>query len=98
MLSAIASGFLVAAGKRMKRPPIACNSPASSRESVATRARAPVSASAAVTASVARSSPPAASGGTIWRIVRPASGAFAPRPNGESASTLTARRASNTRA
>ena len=45
------------------------------------------------TASVARSSPPAASGGTIWRIVRPASGAFAPRRKGESASTLTAGRA-----
>ena len=61
MLSAIASGFLVAAGKRTKRPPIACSSPASPLESVATSARAPVSASAAVTASVARSSPPAAS-------------------------------------
>ena len=67
MLRAIANGFLVAAGKRTKRPPIACSSPASPRESVATSALAPVSARAAVTASVARSSPPAASDGTIWR-------------------------------
>ena len=74
-------------GVAMKRPPIACNSPASSSESVATSARAPVSASAAVTASVSRSSPPAATGGTICRIVRPASGASAPRPKGERAST-----------
>ena len=34
-------------------------------------------------------SPPAASGGAICTIVRPASGAFAPRPNGESALTVT---------
>ena len=98
MLSAIVNGFLVAAGKRTKSPPIACSSPASPPESVATSARAPVSASAAVTASVARSSPPAASGGTIWRIVRPASGALAPRRKGERASRLTAGAASNTRA
>ena len=81
-LSAMASGFLLEAGNGTCRPPTACTSLASSPGSQATSARAPASTSAAATASVERSSPPAARGGTICRIVRPASGAFDAAPEG----------------
>ena len=88
-LNIMARGFSVAAGNGTCKAPIACASLASSPGSETTSARAPASINASATASVARRSPPVATGGAICAIVRPASGALAPRPNGESGSTLT---------
>ncbi len=74
MFSAMASGFLAAAGKGSQTPPLAWSSATSRPPSVATSARAPTSVSPPAMSTAVRSAPPASSSGMICRIVRPTRG------------------------